>query len=31
MLTGHDDLNAKFNNQADAMEDPKLKQTKCMY
>jgi len=31
MLTSHYDLNAKFNNQADAVEDPKLKQTKCMH
>jgi len=31
MLTGHDGLNAKSNNQTDAMEDPKLKQTKYMH
>jgi len=31
MLTCHDGLNAKFNNQTDAMEDPKLKQTKCVH
>jgi len=28
MLTSHDGSNAKSNNQADAMENPKLKQTK---
>jgi len=31
MLIGRGGLNAKYYNQTNAMEDPRLKQTKCMH